>query len=233
MSIPPVTSLAAVIVAGGKGTRLGADKPKGFVALAGKPIISYSLHVFDKHPHVHSIVLVVPESSRSEAAVLSAHCSTPTAIATGGKERWNSVRNGVKTAPDSADWVLVHDAARPFVTPSVIDAILVKAERFFAVVTATPIADTVRHFCGDIAGTTVDRTTLVRVGTPQLFHRQTLLKGFALAPTLRQILTDEAVLMEQIGVAVGIADGDPFNFKITTPHDFAIAEALLGRTKAL
>ncbi len=93
-------------------------------------------------------------------------------IIIGGEERWQSVRNGINYS--SADWVLVHDAARPFVTKEIIEAIIDKKSTFQCVITATPVVDTIRSFKGDQAGSTIDRDTLIRVGTPQLFKRQIL-----------------------------------------------------------
>ena len=225
--IPPLTHLCAVVVAGGQGSRLGAAQPKGFVNLGTRPLVSYCLDVFATHPRIDAIVLVAPRSHLESAHSLAKNCTTPCTVTPGGEERWESVRNGVRCAPQEADWILVHDAARPFVTHAVIDAILEKACTYLGVVTATPITDTVRDFEGDRAGRTVDRSTLVRVGTPQLFHRETLDRAFPRATTLSSPPTDEAVLLEKTGVAVGIAQGNPINFKITTPHDFEIAHALL------
>jgi 2-C-methyl-D-erythritol 4-phosphate cytidylyltransferase len=136
------------------------------------------------------------------------------------------VHNGV--AASDAEWVLVHDAARPFVTDAVIDSLLAKRSAYRCAVTATPLVDTIRSFRGDRCTGTIDRSTLVRVGTPQLFHRPTLVEAFERAEELHEPPTDEAVLMEHAGASVGLAWGDPLNFKVTTPEDQRIAEALLA-----
>lgn len=215
----------AVIVAAGRGARLGASIPKAFLELAGKPLFAHSLAVFDNHPAIAQIVVVAPADRLRQTAGLAAEAgvSTPLSIVAGGGERWESVRNGAAECAEHIGWVLVHDAARPFVTPEVVDTLLETADNYRAAVTATEVVDTVRRFDGDRAGETVDRHTLVRVGTPQLFGRDELRRGFELAAELSSPPTDEAVLMQHLGIDVGIAWGDPMNFKITSPRDLELA----------
>ena len=212
MSAPPFD---VVIVAGGAGTRLVAPVPKAFVNLHGKPLFLYSIEAFDTHTATGSIILVVPRKMIELTQTLLAGRTSAKEIhiAEGGKERWNSVQNGVSAC--TADWIMVHDAARPFVT--------------HAVITATPETDTVRTFEKDRCLTTMDRTKLVRVGTPQLFRAETLKESFLAARSLDAPPTDEAMLMEKMGIPIGIAWGDPLNFKITTQADLTIAEALCAR----
>jgi len=111
---------------------------------------------------------------------------------------------------------------------SVVDAVLVKKDKYDCAITVTPEADTVRTFSGDLAGETVERHNLVRVGTPQLFRRRVLLEALTAAQDYPSPPTDEAVLMQRLGVPVALAWGDPLNFKITTAADFAMAEALIA-----
>jgi 2-C-methyl-D-erythritol 4-phosphate cytidylyltransferase len=214
-----------VIVAAGSGARLGYEIPKAFVPLGGKPLLAHSLDKFLVHPSIDRIILVVPASLMEQSS--RSFSQGRVAVVAGGTERWESVRNGCDGS--EAPWVLVHDAARPFVTATVIDALLALRSRFDCAVTATPVVDTIRTFTGDIAGETVDRSRLVRVGTPQLFRRSHLTKCFALAATLAVPPTDEAFLMQRIGIPVGIAQGDPKNFKITTEEDLDIAKGMVGR----
>ncbi|MBN1307266.1 MAG: 2-C-methyl-D-erythritol 4-phosphate cytidylyltransferase [Chitinispirillaceae bacterium] len=213
----------AVIVAAGSGTRLGVTIPKAFVPLGGKPLLAHSLETFIAYPEIDRIVLVVPAGLVDRA--VDTFADDKVAVVAGGAERWESVRNGCLAS--DAPWVLVHDAARPFVTASVIDALLVMRNRFDCAFTATPVVDTIRTFTGDTAGKTVDRSKLVRVGTPQLFRSSLLPKCFDLAATLPSPPTDEVFLMQQIGIPAGIARGDPKNFKITTKEDLEIAEGML------
>jgi len=221
----------AIIVAAGSGTRLGASVPKAFVTLNGIPLLLYACKVFKNYPDIGRVILVVPDTMVEKAEKLCSEISEPDMLqtTTGGAQRWESVRNGVVCS--QAKWVLVHDAARPFVTTEVIHSVLEKKSKYECVITATPMVDTIRMYNGDHAGKTIDRSKLVRVGTPQLFNRRRLLDALALAETMEPSPTDEAQLFEQMGIPVGIAWGDPRNFKITTPEDLEIAEALIGRTR--
>ncbi len=223
-------SVAAVIVAAGQGARLGMDMPKGFVPLAGRPLLQYSLQELGTHPDVAQLVLVVPADRLKDAAAIAAsvELTARVSVAAGGSERWESVRNGVQECSEAYEVVLVHDAARPFVTHAVIDSLLQQSHSYRSVVTVTEVVDTIRHFIDDRALETVDRSRLVRVGTPQLFHRTDLLEGFGRAQAMDDPPTDEAVLMQSMGIQVGIAWGDPANFKITSRADVELAEALLA-----
>jgi 2-C-methyl-D-erythritol 4-phosphate cytidylyltransferase len=222
--------ICAVVVAGGQGTRLGDSIPKAFIDLGGKPLFLHSLSVLDSHPTIESVVLVVPQERMRETASLAAEAGANSvcAVVAGGEERWHSVRNGVKEAPEQCDTVLIHDAARPFVTHAVIDAIIDKAQSYQSVITATPVVDTIRRFEDDRAGETVDRSSLVRVGTPQLFRIADLMAAFDKAEHMAEPPTDEAVLMQKLGFEVGIAWGDPLNFKITTTRDLELARKMIA-----
>jgi len=224
-------SICAVIVAGGQGTRLGASIPKAFVPLADKPLFSYSLQALSEHLAIHSLVLVVPAQSCEETRIFveRTNITKPVFITSGGAERWQSVQKGVEKAPDECQWVLIHDAARPFVSQVVIDSMLEKSTRYNAVITVTPMVDTVRTYTEDCAGQTIDRSQLVRVGTPQLFLKEKLIAAFSEAHHMDPAPTDEAMLMQAIDEKVGIAWGDPLNFKITTPQDLHLAEALCAK----
>ena len=220
-------TIVAVVVAAGSGTRLKSLTPKPFVQLGDKPLFAHSLAVFDRHPRISAIVIVVHADHADYARNYCNACGLvkPLSIVKGGKERWQSVQAGVAAA-GAAEWVLVHDCARPFVSAQVIDSILEKMAQFSCVITVTPETDTVRLVSGDRALETVDRTKIVRVGTPQLFRRATLVEALSEGAAMNPPPTDEAMLMQRINVPVGIAWGDPLNFKITTPQDMQLAEAL-------
>lgn len=220
---------SVVIVAGGMGKRLGKPIPKAFVPLAGKEMFRYSLELFDSMNIFTSIVLVVPADAvaASEEKIDALNLKTAVKVVAGGAERWNSVENGVIAAGD-VDIVAIHDAARPFITEAVMNDLLTAAETCDGVITANPVVDTVREFSGDLCGTTVDRSKLIAVGTPQLFKRNLLLECFRKAVDMNIIPTDEAMLLEQFGKEVKFTYGDPLNFKVTTPSDITIAEAILS-----
>lgn len=220
---------STIIAAGGMGNRLGGDTPKAFIQLGGKPLFLHSLEVFDQHPAVSEIILVVPDDSVDKAKNIIDTLTTlkKVTVVPGGVERWQSVKNGVEATDSSTEWIITHDAARPFVTKEVIDSLLEKCSTYKCAITATPVEDTIRRFENDRCIATIDRSLLIRVGTPQLFHRQSLLDAFVHAETMTLPPTDEAMLMEKSGIEVGFSWGDPQNFKITTQSDLEIAEAIL------
>lgn len=224
-----MSSLDVIIVAAGSGTRLGLSKPKAFVPLMGKPLLSYSLETFLSHQAINSVILVVPDSMYESAN--REFSSKRVKVKIGGEHRWQSVSKGIDAS--DAEWVMIHDAARPFVNLMVIDHILDRKSQYDCIITVTPEVDTVRMYAGDEAGETVDRDKLVRVGTPQMFRKEVLCQGLAMAKSMESPPTDEAVLMQQMGVKVGIAWGDPKNFKITTPSDLEIAKALIARNQQM
>jgi 2-C-methyl-D-erythritol 4-phosphate cytidylyltransferase len=225
--------ISAIIVAGGKGTRLGAGIPKAFVKLRGTLLFEYSVRVFLDHNAVSEVILVVPGAllEKAEKIVRQRARKKPVILTAGGSERWESVRNGLAATDARASWVLVHDAARPFVTAPVIDSLLKKRKLFPCIITATPVTDTIRRFKDDRCEGTIDRAALIRVGTPQAFKRAALLDALHRAPAMKKAPTDDAQLLERRGIEVGLAWGDPLNFKITTPQDLAIAESLLTARK--
>ena len=222
----PLPDFDVVIVAGGAGARLAASRPKAFVELAEKPLFMHCLEVFERHALTTRIILVVPGDmvSQTETILSTLKVRKNIFVAEGGKERWLSVQSGVSHS--SAEWVMVHDAARPFVTGAVIDAIVQKASTYDAIITATPETDTVRYFEADHCCETIDRAKLIRVGTPQLFRVNLLKEAFSMAAAMPSPPTDEAMLIEKMGIPVGVAWGDPINFKITTQSDLRLAEAL-------
>lgn len=214
----------AVIVAAGSGNRLGFNTPKAFVPIRGMPMLSYSVKIFLIHPLCARIILVVPPFLIEKTAQL--FCSDKVTIVTGGTHRWESVRNGCLNA--NAPWILVHDAARPLITLKLIDTLLATCTDFQCAFSAVPVVDTIRKYDNNIAQETIDRSTLVRVHTPQLFETALLVSAFQqFQDTIQQPPTDEIMLMQKMGITAGIAWGDPKNFKITTKEDLEMAEALI------
>lgn len=224
--------LSAIIVAGGMGTRLGAPIPKAFIELGGIPLFIHSLKVFSSHISVNEIKVIVPSGYIEETQkIIGKFNITGDIIVTpGGKERWNSVKNGIDISKNS-DWVMIHDAARPFVTAKIINSLLKLANQNKSIITATSMVDTVRLFEDNLCKETIDRSKLLRVGTPQLFHKKTLIEAFCKAEEMDITPTDEAMLMEQIGIQGTFAWGDPLNFKITTSEDREMAEAIIYQKK--
>lgn len=218
----------AVLVAAGSGERLGADRPKAFVALGKRVLLAESLERLDASPWVDAIVVAVPAGWEEAAIVLAEELvvSKVAAVVTGGATRSASVRAALDEVPDDALVVLVHDAARPLVGDSVIERVLAPlAEGYDGVVPGLTVPDTVKRVERGVIAEAVDRDGLVMVQTPQAF----------LAPVLRAAYsgdlgdaTDCASLVERRGGRVRVVDGDPRLLKITTAADLALVESWLG-----
>jgi 2-C-methyl-D-erythritol 4-phosphate cytidylyltransferase len=223
--------VAVVLVAAGSGSRLGADVPKAFVAVGGRPILDWAVRAVLSHPDIAQSVVVVPapEVERLEAF----GWQRDVIVVAGGAERHDSVRAGLAALADSVDYVLVHDAARPFVPPEVFDRVIeALLDGADAVIPGVPLADTVKRVAGEgtatIVAETVSRRELVAVQTPQGFRRATLERAH-LAPATATEVTDDASLVERSGGEVRVVAGSPDSFKITTPNDLLLAEALTRR----
>jgi 2-C-methyl-D-erythritol 4-phosphate cytidylyltransferase len=219
-------------VAAGRGARarLGAsEEPKQLRLVGGVPMLLRCVRAFARHPRVGPIVVVLPpELVSSPPGWLRELRSDRLLLAAGGEERQESVANGLKALPAGPTLVMVHDAARPFVAAEVIDRVLAVAARGAAAVPGVPLADTVKET--DTAGLvvrTVPRERLVAVQTPQAFPRAMLETAHQRAKGDRALpATDDATLCERLGHPVRVVAGSPWNIKITTPEDFALAEAL-------
>jgi 2-C-methyl-D-erythritol 4-phosphate cytidylyltransferase len=215
-------TVAAILVAGGSGQRLGAPVPKAFVEVAGRTLLAHALATFRAHAAIDQLIVVAPRTHVDAAAELAG-----TAVVPGGDTRQASVRAGLAALERGVDFVLIHDVARPFVPVRVIDAVLdalrAGAE---AAVPIVPIHDTVRSVdAGGALGCVVDRATLAAVQTPQGFHRETLLAAHERAGDV--VATDDATLVEALGREVVGVPGADEAFKITTMADLARAEAVV------
>ena len=219
----------AVIVAAGRGDRLGLDRPKAFAKLNGRPLLAESLERLEASEWVDAIVVAAPEEWEEPSILLAEEIGAAkvSACVTGGASRTESVRAGVAEVPEDALVVLVHDAARPVLPPEVVERVLTPlGEGWDGAVPALPVADTLKRAGTD--GTvleTVDRTGLEAVQTPQAF----------LAPVLREALagevdsaTDCAGLVEARGGRVRLVAGDARLLKVTTASDLAFVQALLS-----
>jgi 2-C-methyl-D-erythritol 4-phosphate cytidylyltransferase/2-C-methyl-D-erythritol 2,4-cyclodiphosphate synthase len=207
----------ALIVAAGQGTRAGSAVPKQFALLAGRPMIAHSYAALAGHPAIEEVVVVIGEGQQGalEAAV------GPVRFVVGGASRRESVRNGLDAI--SAERVLIHDAARPFLPATVIDSLLEALDASEGAVPALPLADTLARGEG-VLGDTVPRDGLVRIQTPQAFRFDTILAAHRAWPADREA-TDDAQMVRALGHAVAIVPGDIALEKITHPADFAAAEA--------
>jgi 2-C-methyl-D-erythritol 4-phosphate cytidylyltransferase len=221
----------AIVVAGGEGRRLGADLPKAFVRLGGRPLLAHSIDLFEDHPAVDRMVLVVPADWEEPATLLADELAAGKVAAAvpGGATRALSVSAGLGEVADDAEAILVHDAARPFTPPELIDRLLAALETHDGAIPALPVTDTVKRVGEDgVVAETLTRGELRAVQTPQAFRAAALRRAFAAAPEVVRGATDCASLVEAAGFAVAAVAGDPGNVKITAPDDLARAEARLA-----
>lgn len=213
----------AIIVAAGRGERAGGAVPKQFASLAGKPVFLHSTDAFLSHPGVQGIVLVVANNQMEQAKALLG--SRPiAALVPGGKERQDSVRAGLDAAARlNATRVLIHDAARPSVPPDVIDRLLRALETEAAAIPALPVVDTLaRRMPRGELGEVVDRSSLLRVQTPQAFDLHVLIEAHS--RWSGAAASDDAQMVRQAGIPVAVVEGDPVLEKITLSGDLSRAE---------
>jgi 2-C-methyl-D-erythritol 4-phosphate cytidylyltransferase len=223
----------AILVAAGRGERMGAARPKAFLELAGKPLLLWAAEAFDAAPSVDAIVAVVPETEIDAAGDALANVGKLRDVCAGGSRRQDSVLEGLKRAPDGFDGtVLVHDAARPLVEVEVIEAVVRGAEECGAALPVLGLTDTVKRVEGGRVVETLDREELAGAQTPQGFRYELLARAYEEAFRDRVTLTDEAMAVERIGAAVLAVAGSPRNRKITTPEDLAWAEDRLVRERS-
>lgn len=223
---------AAVIVSAGKSQRMnGVDKQ--FLKLCGKPVIAYALDAFLACKDITPIVLVVPDGSISVYRDwLNKYYGfyADIVVTAGGAERQYSVLNGLRALPEDMDIVVIHDGARPMVTPKLIEDSIEAASKFGAAVAAVPIKDTVKQSDGQhFVERTLSRETLWSIQTPQSFRYDIIMRAHTLAMEQGYLGTDDAVLAERAGYRVKLFMGGYENIKITTPDDVPVAEALLGQ----
>ncbi|MCP3729070.1 bifunctional 2-C-methyl-D-erythritol 4-phosphate cytidylyltransferase/2-C-methyl-D-erythritol 2,4-cyclodiphosphate synthase [Sphingomonas sp. MG17] len=212
---------AALVVAAGKGVRAGGEVPKQFASLVGKPMLAHSVGAFAAHPAVGDILVVIGEGQEADAR--SALGKTVNFV-TGGAERRDSVRAGLEVlAAQGVTRVLIHDAARPFLPPRVIDALLAALDQAPGAVPVLPVADTLARGDGTL-GDNVLRAGLNRIQTPQAFHLDAILAAHRAWPADEEA-TDDAQMLRRAGHDVMLVAGDPMLEKITHPADFAAAEA--------
>jgi 2-C-methyl-D-erythritol 4-phosphate cytidylyltransferase len=218
----------AILVAAGRGERMGAAGPKAFLPLAGRSLLSRSAEPFQAAASVGAIVAVVPAEEIEKARAMLVGLSKLRAVVAGGVRRQDSVLEGMKQAPDGfAGVVLVHDAARPFVEPALIDAVASAAAAHGAALPVVPVVDTLKRLRDDRVVETIDRAELAAAQTPQGFRFALLTRAYAQAFRDRITVTDEAMAVERLGESVVVVPGSARNRKLTTPEDMAWAEALL------
>lgn len=217
----------AIIVAGGKGLRMGGDIPKQFRLISGRPVLMHTLEAFYKYDTDTELILVLPEDHQTYWKELCTQYRFPVKhrIVTGGETRFHSVKNGLDSLSDDG-LVAVHDGVRPLVAQEVIRTAFEEAERSGAVIPVIEITDSLRELTPDGKSKSVQRALYRGVQTPQVFN--TVLLKNAYRQPFCDGFTDDASVVEAVGKEVTLVQGNPENIKITTPQDLLLAEMLLS-----
>ena len=217
----------AIIPAAGSGTRMG--QPKQFLMLGDMPVLAHTLRAFSRAESVDEVIV----ADREEDILLiwdmvtEFSISKVSKIVNGGETRTDSVRAAFREVADNVEIIAIHDGARPFVTPRIIQAVVEKTYQTGAAIVATRLTDTLKKINADgQVETTLDRNAFWRVQTPQGFSREIILEAYAQPSDILAAATDDSMLVERLGYAVHVVEGEAENFKITTPFDFVCAEAL-------
>ena len=217
---------SAIITAAGSGRRFG--EAKQFKKLHGKPLYQYSLDVFIKSRLFDEIILVIPNSNQEKVQKkIKRKYGSKVTLVIGGPDRQNSVKNAIQNSNSKADLVVIHDAARPFITKTLIEQCLSACETSDGAIIAIQPHDTIKFSKGNLVEKTIDRLNIWMAQTPQAFNKHKLLEAYSSSEFDDLVVTDESSLMEKLGYKIMIVPGTGKNFKITTFDDWERAEAEL------
>lgn len=221
-----------IIPAAGQGKRMGAGKNKLFIELMGLPVIVHTLQVFESDEQCEGVILVInlQEKPEFQAMIRKYNLKKVSALAPGGKERQQSVYNGLKEVT-TEEIVLVHDGARPFIDTKTIHRLVESAEENGAAVVAVPVKDTIKKVRNKMVLETIERTSLWAIQTPQAFRVPLLYSAHQAAIKTSFQGTDDASLVEEIGEQVAVVEGNYDNIKLTTPEDLYFAEAIIRKNR--
>jgi 2-C-methyl-D-erythritol 4-phosphate cytidylyltransferase len=220
----------AIIVAGGSGTRFGAQVPKQFLELGGKPILMRTIEAFGgKRDGSFDVIVTLPADQFSQWNELCDRCSlnVPHRVVAGGETRWHSVKNALDSIgdPGDVDVIAVHDGVRPLATAELINRTIATARQYGSAIPVVMLNDSVRQLEGETSRA-LDRSSLRAVQTPQAFEARLLLEAYR--QPFDKTFTDDASVVERLGHSITLVEGDPQNLKITRPMDLALAEYLLN-----
>ncbi|MFZ3590879.1 2-C-methyl-D-erythritol 4-phosphate cytidylyltransferase [Bacillus sp. DJP31] len=220
-----------VIPAAGQGKRMNAGINKQFIQLGQLPVIIHTLSVFEHDPDCTGIILVINEKETAtfEEMLWTYQIKKVQHLVRGGKERQHSVYNGLVKMDSNVELVLVHDGARPFVTIEKIHELVHVASKQGAAILAVPVKDTIKKVTNNLVDETVERSSLWAVQTPQAFRVAILVEAYEQAIRAGFIGTDEASLVEYLGMPITIVMGDYENIKLTTPEDLTYGESILQK----
>jgi 2-C-methyl-D-erythritol 4-phosphate cytidylyltransferase len=233
MSSMPVRDVGVVIVAGGSGSRVGGEELKQFRWVAGKPMLLHSVQRFMARSDVGMVVCVLPQQYAGDPPPWLFQCDVDRLlISIGGRTRSESVANGLDDLPDEAEIVLVHDAARPLVDDATIERVVSSVRNGHSAIAALPVVDTLKAVNDDgWISETVPRERLWRAQTPQGFPRRVIVDAHRRAREERIAATDDAALLERLGIPVRVVRGSERALKVTDAGDFARVEALFATTE--
>ena len=221
----------AIVVAGGKGTRFGGNRPKQFLELNGAPLIVQTLRQFERCTEIESVIVVLPaeEMAGFQSLIEKFDLKKVSHVVTSGDSRAQSVRNGLATI-DQADIVAVHDGVRPLVTPEEIDRVVRAARASGAAILVAPIGDTVKEIDSSQVKRTLPRQDLRRALTPQCFRFEILKRAYDCLAEIESSgteVTDDSFLVERLDVEIVAVEGSARNIKITNQEDLALAEMMV------
>lgn len=225
----------AIVLAGGAGKRMGSSTSKQFLLLDNKPILVHTLQIFQECRPVDGIYLVVNHRDLpliQEEILETYHFSKIMKLVIGGRLRQDSVRNGLEAIDESCDVVIIHDAARPFVSPAFVEKSIFLMEMFDAVVPAIPARDTIKVISKEgYVLKTLERDALWHIQTPQTFKYDLIAKAYREGMAKKLCAYDDSTFIEHLGKKVKVVEGSPYNIKITTPEDLLIARGILAQLK--
>ncbi len=219
-----------VIVSAGKGSRMKSDLNKQFLKIGNKEVIAHTIDKFYNNENIDEIIIVIREDEKEffQENIINKYGYKNIKIAFGGKERQDSVYNGLKELDEKSKIVLIHDGARPFVTNEIIKKSIECAKEYNCAIVGVPVKDTIKivNEKNDVCDTP-NRSTLWSIQTPQVFNYSLIMKAHKKAKDDEYYGTDDSMLMEYLGYNVKVVEGSYNNIKITTPEDLKIAEEIL------
>lgn len=225
----------AIVLAGGAGKRMGAPTSKQFILLDNRPILVHTLQVFEECRPVDGIYLVVNHKDLpliQEEVLEQYRFNKVMKLVIGGRLRQDSVRNGIEAIDEPCDIVIIHDAARPFVSPSFVEKSIFLMEMYDAIIPALPVKDTIKVVSKEgFVVKTLERDALWNIQTPQTFKYDLISKAYREGMAKKLFGYDDSTFLEYMGKKVKVIEGSPYNIKITTPEDLVIARGILSQIK--
>ena len=228
----PRPTAAAIVLAAGAGRRLGADEPKAFLSIGGRPILAVAVAAAAASSAVDQVVVTVPEGYEDRAIGCVEGLEIPCTVVRGGESRQASVRAALAAIPDGIELIAVHDAARPFAPPDLFTSVLAAVGDGDGAIPVLPVADTVKRVDDGFVTATLPRERLALAQTPQAFRASALRDAHDRAAASGLEVTDDAQALEAAGSRVRAIPGDQMNVKITTMFDLAMADARMGGADA-